>query len=98
MHVFKEKLILLQGLQRVAPRCQAISKRSKVQCRKASMKGRSVCRIHGGLSFGPRTSLGRISSAQARIVHGRETREIRKNRSDKFKEMKTLYELYLKNC
>ena len=49
-------------------------------------------------SFGPRTSLGRISSAQARLVHGRETREIRKNRSDKFKEMKTLYELYLKNC
>ena len=45
------------------------------------MKGRSVCRIHGGLSFGPRTSLGRISSAQARLIHGRETRAIRKNRS-----------------
>ena len=50
------------------------------------MKGRSVCRIHGGLSFGPRTSLGRISSAQARLIHVKP--EIRKNRSDKFKEMK----------
>lgn len=98
MDAIKEKLILLQGLHRVAPRCQAISKRSKAQCRKASMRGRSVCRIHGGLSAGPRTRVGRNSSARARIVHGRETRAIRKMRSDKFKEMKTLYDLYLKNC
>ena len=36
------------------PRCQAKSKRSGLQCRKAAMQGKRVCRTHGGVSTGPK--------------------------------------------
>jgi hypothetical protein len=45
------------------------------------MKGKAVCRTHGGLSTGPRTEAGRQRCAQAKTVGGGETREIRKSRS-----------------
>ena len=54
------------------------------------MKGKEVCRSHGGLSTGPKTKEGRARCAAAKTVHGRETRQIRANRTAKLAE---LYEL-----
>ncbi len=70
--------------------CKAKSKRTKQQCRAPAMKGKEVCRTHGGLSTGPKTKEGRARCAAAKTVHGRETRQKRAYRSTKMAE---LYEL-----
>jgi len=82
-----EKYITLFGQDTPAPRCQAQSKRSKRQCRKAAIRGKQVCRIHGGKSTGPRTEQGRKGCAEAKTVHGWDTRKIREVRAVKFREM-----------
>ena len=58
--------------------CRAIAKHSRVQCKKAAMKGKNVCRTHGGLSTGPKTEQGRAKCAEARTIHGNSTQEKRK--------------------
>jgi len=70
--------------------CKAQSKRTKLQCRAPAMKGKAVCRTHGGLSTGPKTKAGRIRCADAKTIHGRETRQKRADTSSKLAE---LYEL-----
>ena len=90
MSKYTEKYINLFGQEIPAPRCQAQSKRSKQQCRKAAIRGKRVCRIHGGLSTGPRTLQGRKRCAVAKTEHGWETRKLRKKRAEKFREMKAL--------
>jgi hypothetical protein len=45
------------------------------------MRGRSVCRAHGGKSTGPKTPEGKARIAAAQTTHGRETRAIRQERS-----------------
>lgn len=45
------------------------------------MKGKNVCKTHGGRSTGPKTEAGRQLCAQAKTIHGRETREARTKRS-----------------
>ena len=79
------------------PRCQAKSKRSGLQCRKAAMQGKSVCRSHGGASTGPKTIAGRQRCAAAKTVHGRETRAIRAARDIKLRELREM-EQTLKNA
>ena len=61
--------------------CHAISKRTRQRCKAPSMKGKAVCRTHGGLSTGPKTEVGRQRCAEAKTIHGRETREARSERS-----------------
>ena len=58
--------------------CQAIAKHSRAQCKKAAIRGKNVCRTHGGASTGPRTEQGRAKCAEAKTVHGNSTREKRK--------------------
>ena len=60
---------------------QAMSKRSRQRCKAPSMKGEAVCRTHGGLSTGCKTEAGRQRCAEAKTIHGRETREARTERS-----------------
>ncbi len=74
----------------VAGRCQAKSKRSGVQCRKPAMRGKRVCRTHGGASTGAKTQQGRERCAQAKTAHGWETREIRRMRAEKLRELRAL--------
>ena len=88
----KESHILLAGGRIHALRCQALSKRSKQQCKKAASKGKRVCMFHGGKSTGPVTSLGKRRCAEAKTIHGRETRTIRIKRSQKLRELKFLFE------
>ena len=71
-------------------RCQAKSKRSGEQCRKAAMREKKVCRTHGGASRGPKTPEGRHRCADAKTVHGRETRAIRAKRDVKLRELRKL--------
>ena len=61
--------------------CQARSSRTKLQCRAPAIKGKRVCKWHGGLSTGPKTEAGRQRCAEAKTIHGRETREARSERS-----------------
>ena len=93
MHRSYKKYVTLFGQDTQALRCRAKSKRSQHQCRKAAMKDKLVCRMHGGRSTGAITEQGRKLCAEARTVHGRETRQQRQIRSLKFKEMKALMQL-----
>jgi hypothetical protein len=71
-------------------RCQALSKRTKLQCQAPAMKGKAVCRFHGGKSTGPRTAEGRARCAQAKLIHGRET----KAKREQARELNQLLRLY----
>ena len=46
---WKAALLLAQA----APRCRARCRRSKLPCRAPAMRGKSVCRLHGGKGGGP---------------------------------------------
>ena len=61
--------------------CNAKSKRTKQQCRAPAAKGKTKCRFHGGKSTGPKTQAGRQRCAEARTIHGNETRQARTERS-----------------
>jgi hypothetical protein len=74
----------------LVPRCAARSKRSGLQCRKAAMRDKRVCRTHGGASTGPKTPEGRQRCAKAKTVHGRETRAIRAKRDAKLRELREI--------
>src|SRR5262249_6887405 len=51
-----------------APRCGART-RCRGACRQPAMRN-GRCRLHGGLSTGPRTAEGRARCARARLTHG----------------------------
>ena len=61
--------------------CQAMSKRSRQRCKAPAMKGKAVCRTHGGRSSGPKTEAGRQRCTEAKTTHGRETCKTRNERS-----------------
>jgi hypothetical protein len=62
-------------------RCRAFIVRKKSCCGKPTVLGQKVCRGHGGLSTGPRTVDGLERLAASKRVHGRETRALRRWRS-----------------
>jgi hypothetical protein len=41
------------ALAEAAPRCRARCRRSKAPCRGPAIRGKSVCRLHGGKGGGP---------------------------------------------
>ena len=73
--------------------CQAMSKHSRQQCKKAAMKNKRVCRTHGGASTGPKTEHGRQRCAEAKTIHGFETRKARTARAEGMRRLRTLEEL-----
>lgn len=54
------------------------------------MRGKRVCRTHGGASTGPRTPEGRQRCAEAKTIHGWETRAIRGKRDAKLRELREI--------
>lgn len=76
----EQKLKTLGG-RVTCQRCQAKSKRTKLQCAAPALKGKRVCKTHGGRSTGPKTKAGLQRCAEAKTIHGRETREARTERS-----------------
>jgi len=86
----KEAYIVTLGGRIRCPRCQAQSKRTKQQCRSPAIRGKRVCRIHGGRSTGPRTQQGRNLCGTAKTRHGRETRAIRAKRQQALAELRVI--------
>lgn len=74
-------------------RCHAKSKRTKKQCGAPAMKGKQVCKTHGGRSTGPRTEAGKAMVAAAHWKHGNETRAKRKLASEVSARLKLYAEL-----
>lgn len=73
----KEQFLVLAGGRIRCHRCQAVSKRTGLQCSAPSMRsaGRAVCAKHGGKSTGPKTEAGRRRIAAAQLKHGLCTKE-----------------------
>ena len=86
----KEAYILTLGGRIRCPRCQAKSKRSQQQCRSPAIRGKRVCKVHGGRSTGPRTQQGRNLCGAAKTLHGRETRAIRAKRQQALAELRVI--------
>lgn len=72
---------LIAGGHILCNQCRALSKRTQLQCRAPAMKGKAVCLAHGGLSTGPHTLEGRKRCAEAKTIHGFETRAARAERA-----------------
>jgi hypothetical protein len=70
-----------------------MSKRSRKQCKAPAVRDRNVCRMHGGKSTGPKTLEGRHLCANAKTVHGRETRKLRAERTEAMRRLRLLEEL-----
>lgn len=71
----KSKSVALAQFFLQAKRCGAKSKRNKHQPCKAPAMKNGRCRLHGGLSTGPKTPEGKKRSAKANLKHGRYTNE-----------------------
>lgn len=54
-------------------RCLAKTK-SDSECQRPAIIGAGRCRLHGGLSTGPRTQEGRARISEANLKHGRKTK------------------------
>jgi hypothetical protein len=54
-------------------RCLAKTRRG-TPCQKAALKGKTRCRLHGGLSTGSRTAEGKARSIAAHTKHGRRSK------------------------
>jgi hypothetical protein len=52
--------------------------------------GKTKCRFHGGASTGPRTEQGRQRCADAKTIHGNETRKARAERALAVKSLRHL--------
>jgi hypothetical protein len=77
------KFLVLAGGHITCLRCTAMSKNTRQQCRKPALKvsKSQKCGFHGGKSTGPKTPEGRARIGQAHRVHGRETNQVRQERS-----------------
>ena len=84
------KYLLTLGGKVRCIRCDATSKRTKLQCGAPAIKGKRKCRTHGGKSTGPRTLAGRAQCAEAKTIHGRETRSGRIKRTASMKLLREL--------
>ena len=83
-------LLLTAGGKIRCVQCQAMSKRTRQQCRAPASKGKTKCKYHGGLSTGPKTQAGRKRCGAFHLVHGHETREIRAERRIKIAQLQDL--------
>jgi hypothetical protein len=91
-----EQVLVTAGGRIKCRRCTAQSKRTKLQCGIAALKGKTKCGFHGGRSAGPKTPEGRARCAQAKTIHGNDTRADRIEHSQKMAEIRALERLGFK--
>ena len=78
----KQSLLTTAGGRILCRRCQATSKRTKMQCRAPAEVGHAVCRFHGSRSRGAKTREGQLRSAAGRVMHGESTDAARQKSSE----------------
>ena len=78
-----DKYLVTAGGRITCIRCKAQSSRTKEQCKNPALKGKKVCKWHGGYSSGPRTKEGIQRIREAHLKHGEATKEARQERSSK---------------
>ena len=88
-----EKNLKTLGGRITCQRCQAKSKRTKKQCGAPALRNKNVCLRHGGRSTGPRTEEGRQRCAEARTIHGNETRKARTERALGMRRLRALEDI-----
>ena len=88
-----EQTLITLGGRVTCPRCQAKSKRTKLQCAAPALNGKLVCKTHGGRSTGPKTEVGRQRCAEAKTIHGNETRKARAERALAMRRLRALENL-----
>ena len=77
----------------LCPRCQAHSKRTKLQCGAPAERDKKVCRFHGARSTGAKTKAGRLRIAHSKTQLGNETRQARAERSAKSAELSAIEDI-----
>ncbi len=85
--------LLTAGGRITCLQCNAKSKRTGNQCRAPAAKGKTKCRFHGGTSTGPKTDQGRQRCAEAKTIHGNETRRARTERAESMRWLRALEDL-----
>ncbi len=93
VHPNKLELMITAGGRISCRRCEAMSKRTRLQCGAPAISGKAVCRFHGGLSTGPRTEAGRSSCAAAKTIHGQSSRKARAECREEMIQLALLEEL-----
>lgn len=88
-----EQTLKTLGERITCQRCLAHSKRTKQQCQAPAAKGKTKCRFHGGASTGPKTEQGRQRCAEAKSIHGNETRKARIERAEAMRRLRVLEDL-----
>ena len=88
-----EQTLKTLGGRITCQRCLARSKRTKQQCKAPAIAGRKTCKSHGGRSTGPRTEQGRQRCAEAKTIHGFETRKARAKRAEGMRRLRVLEDL-----
>ena len=86
-------IFLMAGGRIACKQCEGTSRRTKQQCRAPASKGKTKCRFHGGASTGPKTEQGRQRCAEAKTIHGNETRKTRSDRADAMRRLRALEDL-----
>ncbi len=59
-------------------------------CKKRPLKGKTRCRLHGGLSTGPRTAEGKARIAAAHYRHGRRSKKFVEARAKIWAELREI--------
>ena len=72
----KRPTLITAGGKITCRRCQAMSKRTGKQCGAPADRHSKTdkCKWHGGRSTGPKTEQGRQRCAEAKAIHGKDTR------------------------
>jgi len=82
MELHDDDVMLIAGERIRCRRCSARSKRTKLRCGAPAMRGKRVCRTHGGKSTGPKTEQGKANSAKANLKHGKCTKQAQTEHSE----------------
>ncbi len=59
-------------------------------CKKRPLKGKTRCRLHGGLSSGPKTLEGKARIAKAHWKHGRRSKRFVEQRKKIWAELRAI--------